>query len=141
MKAALVVIAVALVAVVGIGIALLADDEDLGPQAEQVVDDPNELIGEQVTLTGQVESFFPGAFTLGDSTFGDEVLVVPGPGAELPEVIRLRAGTPRVEVAGTVLRKGEGVELVPGEQFEPFDGQPYVRADRISVLTDLREDR
>ena len=139
MKAALVVIAIALAALVGVGIALLAEDEDVGPQAERVVDDPAELMGEQVTVTGQVESFFPGAFTLGDSTFGEEVLVVPGQGVELPPVIRLRAGTPRVEIAGTVLRKEEGVELIPGEQFEPFDNQPYVRAERIDLL-DGQED-
>ena len=122
MKAVLISTAVGIVVAVGLAVALIGGDA------------PEERIGEQVTLTGEVASFYPGAFTLGDSTFGDELLVVPGRGTALPPVIRRRAGTPQVEVTGTVLRKGEGVELVPGEQFEPFDGQPYVRADRVTVL-------
>jgi hypothetical protein len=112
----------------------LATDEDVGERAEAIAEDPEEFLGQRVTVTGEVDSFFPGAFTLGDSTWGDELLVVPAEGVELPRVIRLRAATPEVRVTGVVRRKDDEVELVGGEEFEPYEGDGIVRAERIEVL-------
>jgi len=112
----------------------LADDEDVGDRAEAVAEDPDEFLGQRVTVRGEVASFFPGAFTLGDSTWGDELLVVPAEGVELPRVISMRAERPDVEVTGVVRRKDDEVELVGGEEFEPYEGDGIVRATSIEVL-------
>lgn len=48
-------------------------------------------------------------------------------------MIQDRAGLPQVEVSGVVEMKNEDVVLHPTEQFELFDGQPYVRASDITV--------
>jgi len=118
----------------GVVIYQLVDDEDLGERAEEIAEEPEELLGERVTITGQVESFFPGAFTLGASTWGEELLVVPAEGVRLPRVIQMRAATPDVSVTGVVERKGDQVELVGGEEFEPYEGEGIVRASDIQVL-------
>jgi hypothetical protein len=110
------------------------NDEELGERAEAIAEDPEEFFGQRVTVTGEVESFYPGAFTLGDGTYGEELLVVPAEGVALPRVIRLRSARPDVRVTGTVERKGENVELVPGEAFEPLEGAPFVRATRIELV-------
>ena len=47
MKVALVVIAIALAGVVGLGVALLSDDEDLGPQADVRADRTTVLEGQE----------------------------------------------------------------------------------------------
>jgi hypothetical protein len=130
---ALVVGAVLLLGV-GLGVVLLGGDEDAGDRAEAIAEDPGEFLGQRVTVTGEVESFFPGAFTLGDSTWGEELLVVPAEGVELPRVIRMREARPDVEVRGEVQRAGEGIELVGGEEFDPYEGEGVIRATRIEVV-------
>lgn len=61
------------------------------------------------------------------------MLIVPRRVALLPDVIRLRQGRPRVRVTGTVAIKDDSVELVGGEQYEPFEGKPYIEAEEIAV--------
>lgn len=125
---------VGLVVVVGIGwlIYEIASSEDLGDRAEAIVDDPDRFVGEQVTIAGEVEKFYPGAFTIGETTWGDELLIVPAADASLPDVITRRAGRPHVEIAGTVHRS-EGIYRVPGPRFEAFRGKPYVQASGIEI--------
>lgn len=126
---------VGLLVAAGIGwlIYEFASSEDLGDRAEAIVDDPDRFVGEQVTIAGEVEKFYPGAFTLGETTWGDELLIVPEGEASLPRVITQRAGRPRVEIAGTVYRS-EGIYRVPGARFEAFRGKPYVRASGIEIV-------
>lgn len=126
---------VGLVVLVGIAwlIYEIASSEDLGDRAEAIVDDPGRFVGEQVTIAGEVEKFYPGAFTIGETTWGDELLIVPASDASLPRVITQRAGRPRVEIAGTVYRS-EGIYRVPGRRFEAFRGKPYVRASGIEIV-------
>ena len=134
MKIAALLIGIALVIGVGWVAVELANDEDVGDRAEAIAEEPEEFLGQRVTVTGEVESFFPGAFTLGDSTWGEELLIVPAEGVELPRVIRMRAARPDVEVTGIVRRKGDEVELIPGEEFEPYEGEGMIRATRIKLL-------
>ncbi len=125
---------VGLLALVGVGLVVyeLTVAEDLGDRAEAVVDDPEPFLGERVTIAGEVEKFYPDGFTLGETTWGDELLVVPAEGTSVPRVITLREARPRVEITGTVYRN-EGAEALPGPLFEVFEGKPYVRASRIEV--------
>lgn len=131
MKIALVV---GLVVVVGVGLVVyeFAHTEDLGDRAEAIVDDPERFVGERVTISGEVEKFYPDAFTLGETTWGDELLIVPGDGTRVPRVIMLRAAQPRVEITGTV-RRNDGADALPRPLFEAFARKPYVRASRIDV--------
>lgn len=125
---------VGLVVAAGIGWSIyeVADSEDLGDRAEAIVDDPARFVGEQVTIAGEVEKFYPGAFTIGETTWRDELLIVPASEASLPRVITQRARRPRVEIAGTVYRS-EGVHRVPGPRLEAFRGKPYVQASHIEI--------
>ncbi len=131
-----VAVVVTLAALVAAGwlVYALRSDEGLGGRAEAIAEEPEEFFGQRVTVTGEVESFYPGAFTIGDGTYGEELLVVPAAGVELPRAIRLRAARPDVRVTGVVERKGENVELVPGEEFEPLEGAPFVRATSIELV-------
>lgn len=126
---------VGLVVVVGVGwlIYEIANSEDLGDRAEAIVDDPDGFIGEQVRIAGEVEKFYPGAFTIGETTWGDALLIVPASDASLPRVITQRAAHPRVEISGTVYRS-EGIHRVPGPRFEAFRGKPYVQASGIEIV-------
>lgn len=126
---------VGLVVVVGAGwlIYEIANAEDLGDRAEAIVEDPDRFIGEQVTIAGEVEKFYPEAFTLGETTWGDELLIVPEGDASVPRVIARRAARPRVEIVGTVHRS-EGIHRVPGPRFEAFRGKPYVQASGIEIV-------
>lgn len=125
---------VGLVVLIGVGVLIyeFANSEDLGDRAEPIVDDPDRFAGEQVTITGEVEKFYPRAFTLGETTWGDELLIVPAGDTSVPRVITQRAAHPHVEISGTMYRS-EGVYRVPGPRFEAFRGEPYVRASRIEV--------
>ncbi len=125
---------VGLVVLVGIAwlIYEIASSEDLGDRAEAIVDDPDRFVGEQVTIAGEVEKFYPGAFTIGETTWGDDLLIVPASDASLPRAITQRAGRPRVEIAGTVYRS-EGIYRVPGPRFDAFRGKPYVQASGIEI--------
>lgn len=125
---------VGLVGLVGAGVLIyeFANSEDLGDRAEAIVDDPDRFVGEQVTIAGEVEKFYPGAFTLGEATWGDELLIVPAGDTSVPRVITQRAPHPHVEISGTVYRS-EGIYRVPGPRFEAFRGEPYVRASRIEI--------
>jgi hypothetical protein len=134
MRLAVLIIALAALVAGGWLIVGAASDEELGERAEAIAEEPEESFGRSVTVTGEVESFYPGAFTIGDGSYGEELLVVPAGGVELPRVIRLRAARPEVRVTGTVERKDEDVELVPGGAFEPLEGAPFVRATRIELL-------
>lgn len=126
---------VGLVVLVGIAWLIydIASSEDLGDRAEAIVDDPDRFVGEQVTIAGEVEKFYPGAFTIGETTWDDELLIVPASDASLPRVITQHAGHPRVEIAGTVYRS-EGIYRVPGPRFEAFRGKPYVQASGIETV-------
>lgn len=66
---------VGLVVVVGAGWLLyeIASAEDLGARAEAIDKDPDHFVGERVTIAGEVEKFYPAAFTLGEATWGDVV--------------------------------------------------------------------
>jgi len=125
--------AVFLLAGVGWAAYSLAVDEDIGNRAEAILEDPEEFVGDTTTVTGTVESFFPEAFTVGDSTWGEEMLVATE-GAEVPPVISRREGRPRVRVTGTIRIKDDSLELVGGEAGEPFEGEPYLQATRIDVV-------
>ncbi|MDQ3851039.1 MAG: hypothetical protein M3296_10565 [Actinomycetota bacterium] len=81
---------------------------------------------------GEVESFFPRAFTLGDSTWGDELLIFAPPRVSIPRPIRLRQARPRVRVSGTVHIEDDRIDPVPGA--DPFEGEPYVEAMRIELV-------
>lgn len=126
---------VALVAVVGVALVVyeFAHTDDLGDRAEAIVDDPERFVGERVTISGEVERFYPDAFTLGETTWGDELLIVPADRTRVPRVITLRAARPRVEITGTVHRN-DGADALPRPLVEPFAGKPYVRASRIDVI-------
>ncbi len=132
MKTAVVLIAIVLLAGLGWTIYDRLNDEDIGSTGEAIIQDPQRFVGDEVTVTGEVDSFFPGAFTIGDSTWGEEMLIVAGEDTTIPRTIRLRQAHPRVRVCGTVRIKDERVELVPGA--DPFEGQPYVKATRIEIV-------
>lgn len=134
MKVVALIVAVLVVGGVGWAVYSLLDDEDIGSRGEAILDDPRQFVGDQVTVSGRVESFFPGAFTIGESAWGDELLIVARSPADIPEPIRQRRGRPRIEASGTVAIKQGDVELLPGRQFDPFDGKPYVAADTIEVV-------
>ena len=126
-----------IVAVVGaVLLATTVTSSGLGDRAEAVLDDPASFTGERVTVRGELSSYYPRAFTLGGGWLnGDELLVLVDELDRLPEAIRDRADDIDVRVTGVVGRKDDRIELVPGEQFEPFeDGVPYVRADQVEIL-------
>ncbi len=129
-------VVIGLVVVVGVGLVVyeFAHTEDLADGAEAIVDEPDRFVGERVTISGEVEKFYPDAFTLGETTWGDELLIVPADRTRVPRVITLRAAQPRVEITGTV-RRNDGADALPGTLAEAFQGKPYVRASRIE-LTD-----
>lgn len=129
-------VTVLLLAATGWAVYSLAIDEDIGSRAEAILEDPDEFVGDTTTVTGTVESFFPGAFTLGDSTWGEEMLIATE-GAEVPPVISQREGRPRVRVTGVIRIKDDSLELVGGEEGEPFEGDPYLRATRIDVVEQI----
>lgn len=83
-------------------------------------------------MTGEVDSFFARAFTIGDSTWGDELPIVAADGASIPRSIRLRQARPHVRISGTVRIDDGRVDLVAGA--EPLRRRPYVEAGRIEVL-------
>lgn len=112
----------------------LIDDEEIGSQAEAILEEPGDFVGDQVTVRGEVESFFPGAFTIGDSTWGEEMLIVARGRVAIPETIESRAGRPDVRVTGVVRMKDDSTEILGGEQFEPFEGEPYIDAARIEIV-------
>jgi hypothetical protein len=85
-----------------------------------------------VTVVGGVEKFYPDAFTLGETTWGDELLIVPADRTSVPRVITRRAVRPHVQVTGTV-HLSQGGDVLPGLRLKPFAGKPYVRATRIEV--------
>ena len=109
--------------------------EDLGDRAEAILDEPERFVGERVTIAGEVEKFYPDAFTLGETTWGDELLIVPADGTSVPRVITRREARPHVQITGTVHRNQGGVAL-PGPRLEPFAGKPYVRATSIDVTNE-----
>lgn len=133
MRIVLSLVGLVVVAAIGWLVYEIAISEDLGDRAEAIVDEPDRFVGEQVTIAGEVEKFYPGAFTIGETTWGDELLIVPVSDTSLPRVITQRAARPRVEIAGTVYRN-EGTHRVPGPRFEAFRGKPYVRASGIEVV-------
>ena len=106
--------------------------EDLGERAEAIVDDPERFVGERVTIAGEVEKFYPDAFTLGETTWGDELLIVPAGRTSVPRVITRRDARPHVQITGTVHRS-QGGDALAGARLEAFAGKPYVRATRIEV--------
>lgn len=132
MRALAALVAIALIAGAGwIAYALLIDD-DVGSTAEAILEEPERFAGKRVTVTGEVESFFPRAFTLGDSTWGDELLIFAPARVSIPRPIRRREARPRVRISGTVRINDDRLDLVPGA--DPFDGEPYVEATRIAVV-------
>ena len=128
-----VIVGVLVIGAIGWGGYALFVRDDLGETAEAVLEEPDRFIGSRVTVRGDVESFLPPGFTIGDSTFGDELLVVPADGTELPREIRLRAGTPRIEATGTVRIIDDSFDAGLGEAADPYRGQPVVVASRVAV--------
>ena len=136
-KALLGLLLVVVLAIVGV-LVIAAANDGLGDRAEAVLDEPEEFVGERVEVSGELSSYYAGAFTLGGGWLnGDELLVLVDELDDLPQPIRDRADDVDVRVVGVVGRKDESIELVPGEQFEPFDdGTPYVRASRVELVAD-----
>lgn len=133
MKVVGVIVAVLVIAAIAWGGYALFARDDLGDTAEAVLEEPDRFVGSRVTVRGDVESFLPDGFTIGDSTFGDELLVVPADGTELPRAIRLRTGTPRIEATGTVRMVDDSFDAGLGEAADPYRGEPVVIASRIAV--------
>ena len=133
-RSRLLVVGLLALVVIGAGLVVyeLTAGEDLGDRAEAIIDDPERFLGERVTIAGEVEKFYPQGFTLGETTWGDELLIVPAEQTSVPRVITRRSARPRVDVTGTVHRN-EGAEALPGPLLEVFGGKPYVRASRIEV--------
>lgn len=61
-------VVVGLVVLVSVGLVVyeFAHTEDLGDRAEAIVDEPERFVGERVTISGEVEKFYPDGFTLGE---------------------------------------------------------------------------
>lgn len=134
-KTAVVFVVLLTLAAAAVAVAAIADD-GLGDRAEAVLEDPQSLVGQRVTVRGELSSYFPNALTLGGGWLNnEELLVVVDDFDQLPEPVRERRDDIDVRVTGVVGIKDDSLELVPGRQFEPFeDGAPFVRAQRIEVL-------
>ena len=133
MKLLAAIVAVLVIAGIAWGAYALFVRDDLGESAEAVLEEPDRFVGRQVTVRGEVESFLARGFTIGDSTFGDELLVIPADGTELPRTLRLKTGTPRIEATGTVRIMDDSFDAGLGEWADPYRGEPVVIASRIDV--------
>lgn len=132
-KTIAIIAALAAVAVVVVVAVIFADD-GLDDRAEAVLEEPEEFYGERVEVEGNLSSFYDGAFTLGGGLFNqDELLVVHDGVDDLPAPVRNRRDDAEVRVVGVVERNRQGLELIPGERFEPFEDGPYVRAQQVSL--------
>ena len=76
-----------------------------------------------MTIAGEVEEFYPGAFTLDETTWGAELLIVPAEGTSVPSLITPRAARPDVEIAGTV-RLSEAPTRCAGRALRPLTANP-----------------
>lgn len=132
---------------VWIVLAALDDSEgrELGVTLEQVADEPGELEGRSVTVSGELAEYvIPGrAFPLGEGYTGP-VLVVPANGTRVPPL-----GEDDVaQVTGTVHPRFESGELaeetdvdVEADAFDLFDGRPVIVATSIArIPTDQDND-
>lgn len=131
-----------LVILVAVWIVLAAFDDSAGPQQgvtlEQVTDEPDELEGRSVTVSGELAEFVvPGrAFPLGEG-FRDTVLVIPASGTQVPPLEEDDV----LQVTGVVHARFEPAELddetdlaVEDEIFDPFDGRPVIVATSITEI-------
>lgn len=131
-----------LVLLVAVWIVLAVLDDSAGPERgvtlEQVADEPDELEGRSVTVSGELAEFLvPGrALPLGEG-FTDTVLVVPASGTQVPPL----EDDDVLQVTGVVHARFEPAELddetdlaVEDEIFDPFDGRPVIVATSITEI-------
>ena len=137
-----------LVVAVAAWIVLAALDDSAGPERgvtlEQVADEPDELEGRSVTVSGELAEFVvPGrAFPLGEG-FTDTVLVVPATETQVPPLEEDDV----LQVTGVVHARFEPAELdgetdleVEDEIFDPFDGRPVIVATSITEIPTDEDD-
>ncbi len=137
-----------IVALVAVWVVLAALDDSAGPERgvtlEQVADEPDELEGRSVTVSGELAEFVvPGrAFPLGEG-FADTVLVVPATGTQVPPLEEDDV----LQVTGTVHARFEPAELddetdlaVEDEIFDPFDGRPVIVATSMTEIPTDEDD-
>ena len=111
----------------------LFDSESSGSARAASIDDivgaPAEWAGEKVQVTGRVVSVYPGAFTVGSSDA--ELLVLPPAGDGSGRTVGPGDLGKRLRIVGTVRRFDEQVQLVPGPENEPRQGDAILRAQAI----------
>ncbi len=152
-------------ALVGVGVGLLVgavafdEDEALAPvrpvetTLEDIVDEPEEFLGESTFISGQVrEILSPRAFTVSPSGFsGPELLVVSkgrvaaptGSSATRPvlegDLVQVFGEVRRFDRSGFERDMGTGLERefdsFLGDDLGEREGDPAIRADRVTFLS------
>lgn len=127
---------VALLVIAGIvwGAWALVDDDSAAPETgvtlEQIVDEPRQYLGQQVTLSAELEERYDRAFSIGGDALGEELLILPPADYRLPS---FDGDPPVLQVTGTVTMVDSKYETLLGDAFEEHEDEPAIVATTVST--------
>jgi hypothetical protein len=113
------------------------DDDSAGPERgvtlSQVADEPEDYLGQTVTISGEVEERWARAFTIGGGALGEEVLVLPKAGVTVPPVTTDDRADDVLQVTGTVRVVDDDNRAALGDEFDAWDGEPAIIATSVKM--------
>ncbi len=132
----------------GFAVGCASEGPNVGVTVDDVTGNASEYMGQNVTVSGEVDEVYPGAFTIGGEGFGDELLVIvpstaqtpggrTGPMAYQEDDIVQVDGTVRAYVIAEIERDF-GLDLGAGAEIDYEEEAPALIASAVRVTQ--RED-